>query len=132
MSSNLIGHALAAAIGGGLGSLARFGVAAWTLHHYPNLKLPWATLSVNLAGCFIIGLIFGWIPDRALFGLHLRYFIITGLLGGFTTFSAFSIETLLLFRRGEDWSAWVYLLASVAGGLLLAWLGMKISLALSS
>jgi CrcB protein len=57
---------------------------------------------------------------------------VTGFLGGFTTFSAFSVETDLLFRRGESLLAWGYILASVAGGLLLAWLGMKISHTYSS
>jgi CrcB protein len=132
MKSEMLRHALATILGGGLGSLVRFGVGAWTLHHYPNLRIPWATLGVNWAGCLLVGLIYGWVPDRWFLGFHLRYFIITGFLGGFTTFSAFGIETALLFRKGDDLLAWVYIGASVAGGLLLAWAGMRISTLFSS
>jgi len=132
MNSELIRHGIAAMLGGGIGSLARFAFGAWMVHHHPDAKIPWATLGVNLAGCLIIGLIFGWASDRWFMGIQLRYFLVTGFLGGFTTFSAFSVETVLLFRRGESLLAWGYILASVAGGLLLAWLGMKISHTFSS
>jgi CrcB protein len=132
MSPDLMRHGLAAMIGGGVGSLLRFLVGAWMVHHYPEEKMPWATLGVNLAGCLIIGLIYGWVADRWFMGLHLRYFLVTGFLGGFTTFSAFSVETIFLFRRGESLLAWSYVLASVAGGLILAWTGERIAAALSA
>jgi CrcB protein len=74
----------------------------------------------------LIGLIYGWVEDRAMLGVSLRYFLITGLLGGFTTFSAFGMETLYLLKRGESLMAWSYVMASVAGGIMLAWLGEKI------
>jgi len=102
------------------------------VHHHPDAKMPWATLGVNLVGCLIIGLIYCWVSDRWFMGIHLRYFLVTGFLGGFTTFSAFSVETDLLFRRGESLLAWVYILISVGGGLVLAWAGERISVALSS
>jgi len=132
MSSDLVRHGVAAMLGGGFGSLARFAFGAWMVHHHPDAKMPWATLGVNLAGCLIIGLIYGWVADRWFMGIHLRYFLVTGFLGGFTTFSAFSIETDLLFRRGESLLAWVYILISVGGGLVLAWAGERISAALST
>lgn len=132
MNSELFRHGLAVTVGGALGSLLRFGVAAWTVHHFPNAKIPWATLGVNLGGCLLLGLFFGWVSDRWFVGVSLRYFIVTGLLGGFTTFSAFGIETALLFRKGDDLIAWGYIVASVAGGLLLAWVGLQVATRLSS
>ena len=119
-------HALAVVIGGGLGSLLRFMAGAWVLHHHPAAKFPWATLGVNWLGCLLIGLVTGWVENRTMLGVSLRYFLITGFLGGFTTFSAFGMETLYLFKRGEGVMAWSYVAASVAGGLVLAWLGERI------
>jgi len=79
-----------------------------------------------------VGLIYGWVSDRWFMGFHMRHLLITGFLGGFTTFSAFSVETMLLFKKGETMLAWTYVLASVAGGLILAWMGERISSALSA
>ena len=119
-------HAAAVAVGGGVGAFLRFVVGAWVVHHHPAAKFPWATLAVNWLGCLLIGLIYGWVEDRTRLGVSMRYFLITGLLGGFTTFSAFGVETLYLFKRGESLMAWSYILASVTGGLVLAWLGERI------
>ncbi len=119
-------HAVAVVVGGGLGSFLRFAAGAWVLHHHPAAKFPWATLGVNWVGCFLIGLVYGWVENRAMLGVPVRYFLVTGFLGGFTTFSAFGMETLYLFKRGEGLMAWTYILASVTGGLFLAWLGERI------
>ena len=119
-------HAAAVVVGGGAGSFLRFAAGAWAVHHHPAAKFPWATLGVNWLGCLLIGMIYGWVEDRTMLGVSLRYFLITGFLGGFTTFSAFGMETMYLFKRGEALMAWSYVAASVAGGLLLAWLGEKI------
>ena len=127
MISDFWRHGLAAMLGGGIGSLMRFLVGAWVVHHYPAEKVPWGTLAVNWLGCLLVGLIYGWISDRWFMGLQLRYLLVTGFLGGFTTFSAFSMETVFLFRRGETLLAAGYIVASVAGGLILAWVGERIS-----
>jgi len=111
--------------------LLRFSVGAWVVHLCPNEKIPWATLAVNWLGCLLVGLIYGWVSDRWFMGFHMRYLLVTGFLGGFTTFSAFSVETILLLRKGETALAWGYILASVAGGLILAWAGERIASALS-
>jgi len=132
MSSDLFRHGIAAMVGGGLGTLLRFLVGAWVVHHYPDEKIPWATLMVNWLGCLVVGLIYGWISDRWLAGFSLRYLLITGFLGGFTTFSAFGMETVFLYRRGELWLAAGYVGASVVGGLILAWMGERISAALTA
>jgi len=71
-------------------------------------------------------MIYGWVEDRTMLGVSLRYFLITGFLGGFTTFSAFGVETLYLWKRGESVMAWSYIITSVTGGLMFAWLGERI------
>lgn len=132
MKTDLLRHGMAAMVGGGVASLLRFSVGAWVVHLFPNEKIPWATLAVNWLGCLLVGLIYGWASDRWWMGFHLRHLLVTGFLGGFTTFSAFSAETVFLFRRGETVLAWSYVLASVAGGLILAWVGERISATLSA
>ena len=119
-------HAAAVMVGGGVGSFLRFAAGAWVVHHHPSAKFPWATLGVNWLGCLLIGMIYGWVEDRTMLGVSLRYFLVTGFLGGFTTFSAFGMETMYLFKRGEGVIAWSYIVASVGGGLVLAWLGERI------
>ena len=93
-------------------------------------EISLGALGVNWIGCLLIGMIYGWIENRTMLGVSLRYFLITGFLGGFTTFSAFGMETLYLFKRGEGLMAWTYILTSVSGGLLLAWAGEKVSVVL--
>ena len=127
MTTEFWKHAVVVAVGGGVGSFIRFAAGAWVAHHYPSTKFPWATLAVNWVGCLLIGLIYGWIEERTVLGASLRYFLITGFLGGFTTFSAFGMETAYLFKRGEPVMAWIYIIASVAGGLCLVWLVEKVS-----
>ena len=72
MSSDLFRHGMAAMVGGGVGTLLRFLVGAWVVHHYPDEKIPWATLMVNWLGCLVVGLIYGWISDRWLAGFSVR------------------------------------------------------------
>ena len=78
---------------------------------------PLGTLAVNLIGCFLIGIVFGFF-DRGQVSHEWRLFLATGVLGGFTTFSAFSIETFTLFREGHFAYVVLYVLASVVLGLL--------------
>lgn len=122
-----MGAWLAVAAGGALGALARWKVGQWALLLAPQAKWPWHTLLVNLLGCLLIGGVMGlaartWGPAAAL-----RLFLVTGLLGGFTTFSAFGMETLLLLRRGELALAGGYVAASVIGGVLAVWLGLLLA-----
>jgi CrcB protein len=81
---------------------------------------------VNVLGSLIMGLLGGWFAHKADPGQTWRLFLTTGVLGGFTTFSAFSLDTMLLWERGHVWSAGLYVLASVA----LAIIGMFSGLAL--
>jgi CrcB protein len=108
-------------LGGGIGAAGRHGVniaAARLL----GIGFPWGTLTVNVLGSFAMGLIAAWFAFRAGGGLsqHARLFLTTGILGGFTTFSAFSLDAALLWERGAIVAAASYVLVSVIlsiGGL---------------
>lgn len=104
---NLVFVALGGAAGASLRYLA--GRAALQLVESP---FPWGTLLVNISGCFLMGLVYAWLQPRAGSGLFL--FLGTGVLGGFTTFSAFSLETVLLWQRGGEMLAAAYVTGSVA------------------
>jgi CrcB protein len=118
---------LLVALGGALGSVARFKLSGWVLHQTPNWRFPAGTLAVNLIGCFIAGLLAGMAAKQDIFTADARLFLFTGLLGGFTTFSAFGLETLLLLKRGEAGVAITNVVISVVVGLLVAWLGYEIT-----
>ena len=86
---------------------------------------PYGTLGVNIIGCFLIGLVFGF-NERGNITMEWRLFLATGIIGGFTTFSAFSNETVSLLRDGQFWHAFVYILASVFIGLLATFIGISL------
>jgi CrcB protein len=110
-------------LGGAIGSTARFGLGALVFRFLPGLNFPLGTFVVNVVGCFAAGLLTGLFenPTRLV-----SRFVFTGILGGFTTFSAFGIETAHLIRRGDLWIAGLNVFASVACGLMAVWIGMKI------
>lgn len=112
-------------LGGFAGAVARYLLGGWVLHHTLSAKFPWSTFAVNLLGCLIIGLLSGLAERLEWFSPSMRLLLLTGLLGGFTTFSAFGLETMHLLRRGELWIAAAYVLASVLACVLAVWLGMK-------
>ena len=95
--------------GGALGAMARFGVGRIV----GVTALPWATLSVNVLGGFAMGLLAGWLAVRGNGGEGWRLLLGVGVLGGFTTFSAFSLEMMLMLERGAMLTAIGYALASV-------------------
>ena len=97
---------LAAALGGALGALARWGLST-ALPHSPG-GWPWATLLANLSGCLVLGFLLAALFARSAGPPWLRPFLGTGVLGGYTTFSAFSVETLELVRRGAYGIAIIY------------------------
>ena len=106
-------------LGGGLGAALRHGVngAAAVLL---GVSLPWGTLIVNVSGSAAIGLFTGWLASRAGVESEVRLFVATGFLGGFTTFSAFSLDAAAMWQRGGHLSALGYVAASVLlsiGGL---------------
>ena len=102
-------------LGGGLGAALRHGVNMGCAR-LCGTAFPWGTFSVNILGSFIMGLIVAWFAFRSGEGHNqdLRLFLTTGVLGGFTTFSAFSLDSILLWERGEAGLAAGYAAASVA------------------
>ncbi len=104
-------------LGGGVGAALRHGVnlaAARLL----GTHFPYGTLTVNVLGSLIMGLMAAWFAFEGSPSQHWRLFLTTGMLGGFTTFSTFSLDTALLYERGELGLAALYVAASVAAGLL--------------
>ncbi len=105
------------------------GVLRYLLSQFVQTKFlstfPFGTLSVNIIGCFLIGLVFG-LTDRGSLTQEWRLFLATGLIGGFTTFSAFSNETVSLLRDGQFWYATAYISVSVLVGLLATFIGIAI------
>jgi CrcB protein len=121
--------ALLVALGGALGSLARWLLAGAVSQLAPALKFPLGTFTVNIIGCFAAGLLAGLAERHGLFGAQARLFLFTGVLGGFTTFSAFGLDMLQMLRRGDWWLASGYAAGSVMVGVLVALLGLKWMLA---
>ncbi len=107
---------LLAALGGALGALTRWGVAE-ALPSSPG-GWPWATLAVNLAGCLLVGLLLATLLARSPAPAWARPFLAVGVLGGFTTYSTFAVDAVLLADGGAVVLAAGYVLASVVGGLL--------------
>jgi CrcB protein len=85
-------------VGGALGAVARYALSGFTVQRFPG-AFPFGTLTVNLSGCIIIGVVWS-ILEHITVHENLRLFLIMGLLGGFTTFSAFSMETVNLLKEG--------------------------------
>lgn len=99
-------------LGGALGAMARFGAGRLIGRMMGVAGFPYATLAVNISGGFLMGLLVGWLASRGE-GDGWRQFLGVGVLGGFTTFSAFSLEIMLMLERGETATAAIYVLASV-------------------
>jgi CrcB protein len=93
-------HILLVAAGGAIGSALRYLLSGAVQGLFPNSAFPWGTLVVNAAGCFAIGVVAQLAEGRGLLGPETRTFLMVGLLGGFTTFSAFSHETVSALRDG--------------------------------
>ena len=117
------------ALGGGLGAVARYGLAGW-ISSKSSGAFPLGTLCVNVLGCFLIG--FGTHALTSHFEVReeLRLALLVGLLGGFTTFSTYAWETFARFEEGDRTVALLYLVASNALGLGAAWAGFRFALAL--
>lgn len=117
----------AVAAGGAAGSVGRYLVSSSWLPWAGPQALPWGTLLVNVAGSFLYGLLFALLSRYLPAGDTLRVALLAGFLGGFTTFSSFSFETVRLFQAGQGALAITYVLASVASCLLALWLGLSLS-----
>ena len=117
-------NALLIFLGGGLGSLARFGVSGWIANAFGK-TFPWGTIIVNISGCFVIG----WfdtitgVDGRWFVKSQFREFFMLGICGGYTTFSSFSLQTLMLARDGQWFKAGANCVLSLVLCLVGVWLG---------
>jgi fluoride exporter len=113
------------AVGGALGTLARFAFAGW-IYERAAEGFPWGTVAVNAVGSFLIGFVLRLLEVMTI-APELRAFITIGLLGGFTTFSAYSYETVLLFRDGRYGAGAIYSLGSLCVGVLAVLAGLALA-----
>jgi camphor resistance protein CrcB len=120
-----MGIFLAIAIGGAIGSLLRFYLSKFLQKKF-GVEFPVGTLIVNLTGAFFIGLFFSYLVEKLDISVELRAFLITGLLGGFTTFSTFSYESFNLIVNGEYLKFFAYFMGTSSVGLLLTFLGYNV------
>ena len=116
--------------GGSIGTLLRFLTSSWMLEAFPTSKFPWGTFFVNLLGSLVIGILAG-LNQNGEFNLNMRLFLFAGLLGGFTTYSGYAIETFSLIKSNNFTLALIYILSTTLLGVLLAaggfWLCSKVT-----
>ena len=121
----MINNFLLVGLGGGIGSIARYLCQRWFNENYPH-PFPWGTFTVNLAGCFLIGIIYAASEKASVLSPQTRLFLITGFCGGFTTFSTFAFENMNLLRGGDGIYFLIYTLASVVLGIAAVFGGIAI------
>ena len=119
-------------VGAGLGGVLRHTLNL-VIGRAMGMGFPWATAFINVSGSVAMGFLVGWLAFRAGAGWtqSVRLFVATGVLGGYTTFSTFSLESILLLERGETGAALAYVCGSVALGMLGLWGGLSLARALS-
>ncbi|NSX90593.1 fluoride efflux transporter CrcB [Agrobacterium tumefaciens] len=113
------------AAGGAIGSVFRYLVGVWSVR-LAGLNFPWGTLAVNVAGSFLIGLLVELVARRLNASMEMRLFLVTGVLGGFTTFSSFSLDAVSLFERGTLGLSAVYVLASLVVSIAAVFAGLAL------
>ena len=114
-------------LGGAMGAMCRYLVYEGYINAVKNEPLPLGTITVNVLGCFIIGLLGGIAEARQIFPPEMRLLIFTGFLGGFTTFSTFGFELFLYIRNGQIGLAVLNGLIQLSAGLLFVWAGFMLS-----
>lgn len=119
----MIKSILLVGLGGFLGSTLRWALSVWMMQ-FGNILLPWGTLTVNLAGCFLIGLLIGANSQAGTLAIDWRLFMATGFCGSFTTFSTFSLENIQLMQQGQYPAAFSYMAISLVAGLSLTGAGI--------
>ena len=120
---------LAVALAGAIGALARWGIGAWFGQRFPSF--PWGTMVINVSGSFILGVMFAVLVERNIGSTMMRVALMTGLMGAYTTFSTFSLETFRLFEDGATGSAIANIGFSVVLGLAGVWLGVTVGRAIA-
>lgn len=114
------------AFGGAIGSVLRFLTSLFVAKFWYN-HFPLATFLTNLVGCFLIGIFIGYLDKNNLTDSNLKWFLITGFCGGFTTFSTFGLENFNLFQSNNSFLAFAYIASSIIAGLFAVWLGLFLS-----
>ncbi|WP_434771776.1 fluoride efflux transporter CrcB [Pseudomonas entomophila] len=122
----MIGTIASVSLAGVIGTLLRFAMGHWVSAHYPR-HYYLATLAVNLVGCLIIGVLYGLFLTRPSVPPEVRIGLLVGFVGGLTTFSSFSLDTIRLLENGQAPLAFGYAAASVFGGLLATWAGLSLT-----
>lgn len=122
-------HLFLVAAGGAAGSVCRYLVGLWTLRQF-GANFPWGTLAVNVIGSFAIGFLAEFIARRLDASPEMRLLLITGFLGGFTTFSAFSLDVIALFERGAVVAGATYVMASIGISLAAVLAGLALGRAM--
>lgn len=116
---------LLAGIGGFIGTCCRFLVNRLYLVIWKT-SFPLATFTINILGCFLIGLLIGFLGKNGIINPKWNALLVVGFCGGFTTFSTFSLETFNLASNGEILSSFLYVIASVVAGFLAVWFGLTL------
>jgi CrcB protein len=126
MQGSFAGQVLLVGIGGFIGSALRFSVYAGVQRWLPQFGLPLGTLTVNILGCLAIGYVAGFLGIRQSIDTATALFLMVGVLGGFTTFSAYALEALMLSQNGMLFKAALLVCLQVVFGLAAAWLGFQL------
>ncbi|AUC09707.1 fluoride efflux transporter CrcB [Agrobacterium pusense] len=113
------------AAGGAIGSVFRYLVGVWSVR-LAGVNFPWGTLTVNVVGSFLIGLLVELVARRLNASMEMRLFLVTGVLGGFTTFSSFSLDAVSLYERGALGLSAVYVLASLSVSIAAVFAGLAL------
>lgn len=121
----MIKDLLLVGVGGGVGSMLRFLTSRLSAQFISSEWALIGTFIVNVVGCFIIGLLAGWLFFNTGKSQQLPLLLVTGFCGGYTTFSAFAFENVQLLQSGHTLLSIVYIIASVTLGLLAVWAGIK-------
>ena len=115
--------------GGALGAIGRYLLSTW-VYSLTGRAFPWGTLAVNLLGSLLIGFLSVWLLERVTLSAEMRALLVVGFLGAFTTFSTFSLETLVLLEEGAVVKAGINITASVLTCIFAAWMGTLVAKAI--
>lgn len=121
----MLNNILAVAAGGAIGAVFRY-LNSRAMAHYFTVNLYYATLLANVVGCFLMGIAYVWFQNKFQASENLRLFVTVGLLGALTTWSTFSMETVLMINSGEVLKGFLYMILTLVLCLLAFYIGIKV------